>query len=128
MRTSILFTAAVAAFSAAAAPSKRATPSGANVVVIGTTSDINNQNSAPVNIPVHIAYLAHSTAAISKLAVQSGSGTDGVNADDVECRMYKDAHGTQPGSAPFNTKTPAYVSTNAVSIGSILCYVVEQGE
>jgi hypothetical protein len=47
-----------------------------------------------------------------------------VNISTVECRAYKDAAGTQPGSAPFNVTNPALLSTNLVDIGSILCYIV----
>lgn len=44
--------------------------------------------------------------------------------DRVECRAYKDAHGTVPGSVPFTAKMPAVLSATGVErVGSVLCYV-----
>lgn len=51
-----------------------------------------------------------------------------VDIDQIECRAYKDAAGVIPGSAPFNVKTPAELSTNLVEVGSVLCYVVTEAE
>jgi hypothetical protein len=41
----------------------------------------------------------------------------------VECRAYKDFAGVQPGSAVFTVDKPAYLTTNLVEVGSILCYI-----
>ena len=51
-----------------------------------------------------------------------------VDISKVECRAFKDAEGLVPGSAPFNYKHAAELSTNLVELGSVLCYVVTQDE
>ncbi len=62
---------------------------------------------------------------VSKLVVQSGTASGGLNETAIECRAYKDFAGVEPGSAPFNVSSPALISTNLATIGSILCYIVE---
>lgn len=46
---------------------------------------------------------------------------DGVDVKSVKCKAYKDAEGTQPGSAEFTSDKPALIATNPVQEGSILC-------
>ncbi|KAF2196691.1 hypothetical protein GQ43DRAFT_484739 [Delitschia confertaspora ATCC 74209] len=46
---------------------------------------------------------------------------DGVDVSTLVCRAYKDAAGTQPGSAQFTFDTPALISTNPVQEASIKC-------
>ncbi|KAF2187029.1 hypothetical protein K469DRAFT_705580 [Zopfia rhizophila CBS 207.26] len=45
----------------------------------------------------------------------------GVDVNSLTCLAYKDAEGTDIGSAPFTFKTPAAISTNPVQEGSIRC-------
>ncbi len=61
---------------------------------------------------------------VSKLILQSGTASGGLDEDTIECRGYKDFAGVEPGSAPFNVSSPALISTNLATISSILCYIV----
>ncbi|KAF2252971.1 hypothetical protein BU26DRAFT_515365 [Trematosphaeria pertusa] len=55
------------------------------------------------------------------------SATDAdINA--IKCQAYKDAAGTQKGSAEFTFASPALISTNPVQEGSILCTTGDIGE
>lgn len=63
----------------------------------------------------------------SKLSFDTGVAIN-VDINSIECRAYKDADGVVPGSAPFTAKQPALLSTNLVEVGSVLCYVVTEGE
>ncbi|ORY08192.1 hypothetical protein BCR34DRAFT_570044 [Clohesyomyces aquaticus] len=45
----------------------------------------------------------------------------GVDVTSLTCRAYKDAAGTDPGSAFFNSTTDALIATNPVQEGSIRC-------
>jgi hypothetical protein len=62
---------------------------------------------------------------VSELAIQNSTASGGLNISAVECRAYKDKAGVVPGSATFRVGKPALISTNLVTIGGILCYVVE---
>ncbi|KAF2235497.1 hypothetical protein EV356DRAFT_566382 [Viridothelium virens] len=48
-----------------------------------------------------------------------------IDINTVECQAYKDADGTQIGSAPFTLASPAELATpnNPVEVGSVVCYV-----
>ncbi|KAF2467500.1 uncharacterized protein BDR25DRAFT_395261 [Lindgomyces ingoldianus] len=46
---------------------------------------------------------------------------DGVDVNSLSCLAYKDAEGTDRGSAVFTFATPALISTNPVQEGSIRC-------
>ena len=39
----------------------------------------------------------------------------------VTCQAYRDAAGTEIGSAPFTSLAPALIATNPVTIGSVFC-------
>ncbi|KAF2792246.1 hypothetical protein K505DRAFT_326318 [Melanomma pulvis-pyrius CBS 109.77] len=45
----------------------------------------------------------------------------GVSLDSLSCQAFKDAEGKEPGSAIFNSTSPALIATNPVQEGSILC-------
>lgn len=60
----------------------------------------------------------------SSLFIANGSAIN-VDIDSVECRAYKDVAGVEPGSAPFTLASPAFLTTNLVEVGSILCYATE---
>ncbi|KAK5152638.1 hypothetical protein LTS14_008172 [Recurvomyces mirabilis] len=51
-----------------------------------------------------------------------------VNPYTVQCCAYKDTDGVEAASLPFIVGSPAALSKNLVTIGSVLCYVVEEGE
>lgn len=77
--------------------------------------------------PVEIDFLT-SLSNTSCYSIEFQSVHSNVDITEVECRAYKDESGQIPGSAPFNHKSPAYLSTNPVEIGSVLCYVVTDEE
>ncbi|KAF2164482.1 hypothetical protein M409DRAFT_25360 [Zasmidium cellare ATCC 36951] len=79
---------------------------------------------APVEISV-LTSLGNVSASEIKFDVPVASHVD---VNQVECRAYKDDAGVVPGSAPFNAKTPAELSTNLVTVASVLCYVVTEAE
>jgi hypothetical protein len=58
---------------------------------------------------------------VTQLAIGT---TQDIPAADVECRMYKDTAGLQPGSAPWSGSQAALISTNTVQVGSIVCYAI----
>lgn len=126
MKISIIASTLLAAM-ATATPLKRNAVA-PRVTLTAVQADINDQSKPNATISVGLNMLQYSTDTVTKLLVDEGSGVGGVDADNVECRMYRDGNGIEPGSAPFTTKSVAYISTNAVSIGSILCYVVEASE
>ncbi|KUJ13625.1 uncharacterized protein LY89DRAFT_160958 [Mollisia scopiformis] len=65
---------------------------------------------------------------ISKLVVQNGTTSGGLNINQIQCHRYKDFAGTQPGTTEFNVNRPAMVSTNLATVSSILCYLVPVDE
>ncbi|KAK4499516.1 hypothetical protein PRZ48_010031 [Zasmidium cellare] len=79
---------------------------------------------APVEIN-KLTSLGNVSASEIKFDIPTASHVD---VNQIECRAYKDAAGVVPGSAPFNAKTPAELSTNLVEIGSVLCYIVTEAE
>jgi hypothetical protein len=99
----------------------------------GLTIELNNHallsgpavnTSFPVAIN-HLKVLPNNTEG-SELAFKPNSAVGGIDITAVECHAYKDAEGLVPGSLAFNSTKPALLSTNIVSIGSVLCYVVEK--
>jgi len=60
--------------------------------------------------------------ALSKVCGIEVLSASGIAADAVNCMAYRDAAGTQPGSAIFNTTAPALIATNPVQEGSIKCW------
>jgi len=93
----------------------------ANVAINATTSGINNPQPGGFQIITADLYTlnTYDNLEITKLQLVGGQVID---PSLVECRMYKDNKGLQPGSEPFSGSTVAYVSTNTVSVGSIACY------
>ncbi|KAH9822094.1 extracellular protein 59-1 [Teratosphaeria destructans] len=77
---------------------------------------------APCEINV-LTSLGNNTQA-SELIFDRGVAVN-VNLASVECRAYKDNAGLIPGSAPFTNASKAVLSTEVVTVGSILCYVTE---
>ncbi len=61
------------------------------------------------------------------MTIISSSSAD-VDANQVECRGYKDIHGELPDSAPFTVANPAEVSTNLAMEEGLLCYILTTGE
>jgi len=49
------------------------------------------------------------------------NSADGADVASVKCQAYKDAEGTEKGSAEFTADKPALIATNPVQEGSILC-------
>ncbi|QIX01815.1 hypothetical protein AMS68_007332 [Peltaster fructicola] len=74
----------------------------------------------------HLA--AVSVYPVYRIEFVPGGVNENVDDTKVECRAYKDSSAQEPGSAPFNYKSAAYISTTGVSEGEILCYRVTDGE
>jgi hypothetical protein len=51
------------------------------------------------------------------------SASDDIDVKAITCQAFKDAEGTEPGSAPFTQESPALIATNPVQEASILCEV-----
>jgi hypothetical protein len=80
--------------------------------------------SSPAAVEINNLTLLNGDAGVSASEISFDGIASNVDINTVECRAYKDADGVQPGSAPFNATSPAYLSTNLVTVGSILCYIV----
>jgi hypothetical protein len=105
-------------------PVAAALASAATVSINATTSGINNPNGGWQEITnVPLSGLSYSNLHVTALEIIDGSGV-GIDAASVECRMYKDNLGLEPGSLPFRVDVKAYIATNTVSIGSLLCYAI----
>ncbi|CEI62264.1 hypothetical protein FVEN_g10244 [Fusarium venenatum] len=93
---------------------------------------INKVENAYKSVQVPLGKLTHMEYQLTSLELR-GVGfllpdDQKVDPQDITCQMYKDEFGTQPGSAAFNMKTPAYVSLlNPVEFGWVLCYVNVNG-
>jgi hypothetical protein len=93
-----------------------------SVTINATTSGIDNPTGGFEIITADLYTLnTYSVLSVTKLELVQ---TQTVPPTDVECRMYKDAQGLQPGSLPFSGSTAADISTNTVEVGSILCYAI----
>lgn len=56
---------------------------------------------------------------VSALALVQGQT---IATDNIECRGYKDTKGLLGSSLPFSGDKRSQLSTNLVTVGSILCY------
>ncbi|KXL47485.1 hypothetical protein M433DRAFT_3277 [Acidomyces richmondensis BFW] len=96
----------------------------------GITVDINTSSlsQTPVHetVPVQInALTSLGTSTFgSKLQIDSSSAQN-VVLSSVECRAFKDQAGVVPGSLPFTFSQLVQLSTDAVRIQSVLCYITE---
>jgi len=59
---------------------------------------------------------------VSELALVQNQA---IPADSIECRGYIDTQGLVGSTKPFYGTTHAYLSTNPVKIGAILCYATK---
>jgi hypothetical protein len=97
--------------------------SAVTVQINATTSGIDRPNGGYKILTNDIASInSYDGLALTKLQLVQDQT---VSAASIECRAYKDAAGTQPGSAAFTGSETAVVSTNTVTIGGILCYAVK---
>jgi hypothetical protein len=95
------------------------------VLINATTSGIDNPTGGFRIITADLYTLnTYTDLAVTKLELVQAQ-TSVPSAADVECRMYKDTAGLQPGSLPFSGSTAALISTNTVEVGTILCYAIE---
>jgi hypothetical protein len=98
------------------------TTAATSVLINATTSGLDKPSGGSQIISATLYTLnTYPNLAVTKLALVADQAVD---PDDVECRMYKDAQGLQPGSLPFSGDTVAYVSTNTVEVGAIACYAI----
>jgi hypothetical protein len=95
------------------------------VYINATTSGINNPTGGYKIILNNIGSInAYDNLAVTRLQLVQDQ-PQGILADDVECRAYKDVAGYIPGSLPFSGSTRADLATNTVTVGSILCYAIK---
>lgn len=112
---------------AAAAPATKLAARDDTYYGVSINANVADSFSTPVYepCPVQINVLTTTTdLSASELVFDAGVAIN-VDLSSVECRAYKDAAGTVPGSDPFTLAQPAALSTNLVSVGSILCYITE---
>lgn len=113
---------------AAATPTPRDIYYGVSVNLITSAGLDPNKVSEPA--PVQINTLtpvncgSGQGCSVSELILDPGVHVN-VDINTVECRGYKDTAGVVPGSLSFNVSSPAEISTNLGTIGSILCYIIE---
>ncbi|KAF4981035.1 hypothetical protein FZEAL_3087 [Fusarium zealandicum] len=83
---------------------------------------INRNDHKFIDVP--FGKLTHVDYQIMRLEF-AGVTPDGQKVDPtkVTCQMYKDQFGIESGSTDFSSKNAAYISTNNVDLGWILCYV-----
>lgn len=116
---------AILAIPAAAAPAKTSPIAVANVVAVDQDF-MGNKTETPVQVPfgklTHVDGLPITELQLKSVTVH----VDGITAPDVEkvtCQRYQDQYGIQQGSKKFTHKSPAYIATNPVDFGWVLCYV-----
>lgn len=114
------------AATALAVPTKRDTPDSTyHGVSLGLVTSAPGEPKAESPAPVEINVLT-SLNDFSCYSIEFQTSVHpNVDVSKVECRAYKDAEGQIPASAPFNYQSPAELSTNLVTVGSVLCYIVE---
>ncbi|TVY57289.1 hypothetical protein LCER1_G004203, partial [Lachnellula cervina] len=90
--------------------------------------DWQNPTTLPITATLNQLTLLNAGQPLSASSIAFSNSTSApastININSVQCRAYKDAEGVVPGSAPFNSTAPALLSTNIVSVSSVLCYVV----
>jgi hypothetical protein len=99
---------------------------GVSVAVITSAGSDPNKVLEPTPIELNkltVLGTIDAPASASGLILQQDIISGGLDLSKVQCRAYIDAAGTQPGSAVFNVETPAFLTTQVVEIGSILCYI-----
>ncbi|KAM0213584.1 hypothetical protein ACHAQD_009237 [Fusarium lateritium] len=130
MHYSTIVTGLVAFASAITAAPTKQTPS-VGVAIMTVNEPISGEKSThPLNVPLGV--LTHQeNIGITKLEIarvySTVKGVEAPEIDHITCQMYKDEYGTQPGSAEFTTKKDAFISTNTVSLGWVLCRVNAPG-
>jgi len=86
-------------------------------------------NKPPVPVEINVLTPCYNSSSASASPCSASSITiigssGGLNANQIECRGYKDLEGVVPGSAAFNVSSPAELSTNLATVSSVLCYVL----
>lgn len=82
----------------------------------GAGNGLTNQTvTVPLNTPFR------NDSALSAVSYLYLTGATGVPFDSVTCQAYQDADASEAGGDPFNSTTPALLSTNTVQVGSIVC-------
>lgn len=82
----------------------------------GAGNGLTNQT---VTVPLNTPY--RNTSALDAVSYLYLTGGTGVPFDSITCQAYQDADATETGGKPFDSRTPALLSTNTVTVGSILC-------
>jgi len=116
--------AALSAAAPAAAPKRASTPHYDVTLQVRLDAPVNGGPAVYESKPVAINLLTSFGNGTSASQIRITNATN-VNIDRVECRAFKDAAGVVPGSAAFTKADFAFLSTNVVSIESVLCYVTE---
>lgn len=79
----------------------------------------NGLANTTVTVPLNTAFT--NSSALAEVSYLYLTGATGVPFDSITCQAYQDDAGTVQGGEPFNSSTPALLSTNTVQVGSIIC-------
>ncbi|OTA64658.1 hypothetical protein K449DRAFT_392769 [Hypoxylon sp. EC38] len=81
----------------------------------------NGLTNNTISVPIDTTYTNPTYLnAVSTLYLIGAS--EGVPVDSITCTPYQSTDGTGTHGLPFNSKTPSYLSTNTVQVGSIVCH------
>jgi hypothetical protein len=122
MKTAAHFAVLLSAICTSAAPTGDNSASPARLQIIATTSGFDEQVRTTI-LPVQLfTFNQYPNLSVTKLQLVQGQE---IPEDRIECRAYQDSRGLLPGGLPFSGQTVAYLSTNKVAIGGILCYPIK---
>ncbi len=96
----------------------------ASCVQLATTPCISSSNLEQFDVPIINGSDAPTVQALNGVCgIKIVSVSDDVDINSVQCQAFKDAAGTQLGSALFSYASPALIATNPVEEGSIRCVI-----
>ncbi|KAI0842195.1 hypothetical protein F5Y06DRAFT_259224 [Hypoxylon sp. FL0890] len=112
--TAFLTTIALAGSAVAAAPSAIINVEASHG---GAGNDLTNNT---ITVPIDTTYT--NPPVLDTVSTLYLIGATGVSSDSITCTPYKSADGTGDHGLPFTSKTPSFLSTNTVQVGSIVCH------
>ncbi|KAK3678825.1 hypothetical protein LTR78_001278 [Recurvomyces mirabilis] len=74
--------------------------------------------NSTISIPLNHTYTNALLDEVSYLYLTSAQGVD---LNSITCQPYRDANGTMAAGPSFKAGQPAFLSTNTVQVGSIIC-------
>lgn len=85
----------------------------------GAGSDLTNTT---ITVPLNTRYTNSALQVVSTFYL---TGANGVDVDSITCTPYRYSNLTGMGGLPFTSTKPSFLSTNTVSVGSLLCKSTE---